>query len=465
MRKVRHEGVLFIFALMSAHALFGEVPGAAHATNGPGIIAIGSPLTFGGDNTPDTFSANTTFSSTPVQVDNGKVTIWQNQVPTGPNSEWDVFYLKTTSGGPIAGDVNAEWKIVMNYTLTAPVFFDQVVSQWQVNGTPVSPLNPNIGGSGGICCAALSNPILPGPAFYNSGFSGPIAAGTQTNWREIFASPYNIVSQGGINPNIANEFVFALHFTLQSALPTVSGAISASQFGAFPTFGPGSWIEIYGSNLGADTEEWTGSDFNGVNAPTKLGQTSVTIAGQSAFVDYISAGQVNVQVPTGVPAGSQPLIVTTEAGASAPFTVTVDAVQPGLLGPPSFNLGGTAYAVALFPDGVTYVLPPGAAFGVPAKRAKPGDVITLYGIGFGSVDKGIQPGQIAQQQSTLSAPFTVTIGGTQATVNYDGLAPNYVGLYQFNVVVPSIPPSDSAPVVFTLSGAAGTQKLALAIGN
>src|SRR5579871_4731725 len=84
---------------------------------GPGIIAIGSPLTFGGTNAPDTYSANTSFSSTPVQVDNGAVTIWQQQVPTGSNGEWDIFYTKTTNGGPLAGDINAYWNILMNYTL------------------------------------------------------------------------------------------------------------------------------------------------------------------------------------------------------------------------------------------------------------------------------------------------------------------------------------------------------------
>ncbi len=96
---------------------------------GPGIIPIGSPLTFGGTNAPDTYSANTTFSSTPVVVDNGAVKIWQSQVPTGSNSEWDIFYMQTTSGGPLAGDINGYWNIVMNYVLSAAVNFDAVVQQ------------------------------------------------------------------------------------------------------------------------------------------------------------------------------------------------------------------------------------------------------------------------------------------------------------------------------------------------
>lgn len=187
-----------------------------------------------------------------------------------------------------------------------------------------------------------------------------------------------------------------MHFTLQGAKPAVTGVISASQFGGFPTFGPGSWIEIYGTNLAESNEEWGTSNFNGLNAPTTLNGTSVTIGGQAAFVDYVSPTQVNVQVPGGVIPGSQPLVVTTEAGASAPFSTTVVRVQPGLLDPSSFDIGGTQYVVGLFSDGITYVLAPGAISGITSKRAVPGDTITLYGVGFGQVNEGIPPGQIAR---------------------------------------------------------------------
>jgi uncharacterized protein (TIGR03437 family) len=223
-------------------------------------------------------------------------------VPTGPNSEWDVFHLQIVNGGPLAGDINANWNIVMNYTLSAPVFFDQVAQ---------------------------------------------------------------------------------------------------------------------------------------------------------------------VQVPSGVATGSQSLILTTAQGASPPFTVNVVAVQPGLLAPPSFNLGGTQYAVALFSDGTTYVLPPGAIAGINSRRARPGETITLYGIGFGSVTPNIPPGQIATQVSTLTMPLSVAFGVTQAAtpLPYDGLAPNYVGLYQINVVVPNIGASDAEPLTFSLGGTGGTQRLSLAVGN
>src|ERR1700685_2395052 len=92
--------------LIAIFALAGSAAISAQTTSGPGIIAVGSPLTFGGTNAPDTYSNSTTFSSAPVLVDNGEITIWQQQVPTGSNGEWDIFYMKTTNGGPLAGNIN-----------------------------------------------------------------------------------------------------------------------------------------------------------------------------------------------------------------------------------------------------------------------------------------------------------------------------------------------------------------------
>lgn len=197
------------------------------------IIPIGSSLTFGGTNLPgactNTACSDTvTFSSTPVLIDGGALSLFETQVATGTSGEWDVWHLSTTRGGPIAGDVNAFWRILMDYTLSKPVFFDQVANQWTIDGTPVSPLS----NFASICCATASNPILPGEAYYNSGFKVPLSAGTQTNWQQIFVSPYSFVSAGGIDPNSANGFNFALHFTLQSPPPSVPEPASLSLLGA-----------------------------------------------------------------------------------------------------------------------------------------------------------------------------------------------------------------------------------------
>ncbi len=250
-------------------------------------------------------------------------------------------------------------------------------------------------------------------------------------------------------------------------LPAISagGVLSAGAFGGFTSVAPGSWIEIYGSNLAPDSRQWGGTDFNGVNAPTSLDGTSVTVGGEAAFVDYISPGQVNAQVPSNAGTGLQQITVTTAGGTSSPFNITVNPVEPGLLAPASFDLNGIQYAVALFSDGVTYVLPSGAISGVSSRPAKPGDTIVLYGVGFGPVTPDIPAGQIVQASNMLPASFQMSIGGMPASLSYAGLAPNYVGLYQFNAVVPNIGASNAVPLTFSLDGTAGTQTLYIAVQN
>ena len=247
--------------------------------------------------------------------------------------------------------------------------------------------------------------------------------------------------------------------------PSVGGVASAGQFGALPAAAPGSWIEIYGANLATNVRSWTGSDFTngGLTAPTALDGNAVTIGGQPAYLDYISGGQINAQVPSGVGTGAQPLVVTNANGGKATFTVTVNAVEPGLYAPSSFVIGGKQYAGAVANDGVTFILPPGAISGITSQRANPGDRITFYGVGFGPVTPAISAGQVVTAQNALPT-FQMQIGGTPATVQYAGLAPGAIGLYQINVFVPtSAAANDLTPVTFTVNGTSGTQTLYIAV--
>jgi uncharacterized protein (TIGR03437 family) len=253
------------------------------------------------------------------------------------------------------------------------------------------------------------------------------------------------------------------------ALPTpaisAGGVVSASSFGEFTSVSPGSWIEIYGSNLAVDTRSWLASDFNGFNAPTSLDGTSVTIGGQAAFIDFISPGQVNALVPSNVATGAQPMTVTVGGATSTAYNINVNPAQPGLDAPASFNIGGTQYVVALFADG-TYVLPTGAIAGLTSRPAQPGDEIVLYGVGFGPVTPNLQAGQLVQEANTLMSSLVMSVGGVPVTdLPYAGLAPGFTGLYQFNVVVPANAGNGAVPLTFTVGGVAGTQTLYLAVGN
>jgi uncharacterized protein (TIGR03437 family) len=314
-----------------------------------------------------------------------------------------------------------------------------------------------------LCTAGVCTATVTPPGSFNTSASYSIAP---SNGGFTFDNTFSVHFGAGSAPGSYMLFNFPA-----LPAPSVNHVINAGAYGGASTISPGSWIEIYGSNLAVGTRVWGSADFNGVDAPTSLGGTSVTIGGQAAFVDYVSSGQVNVQVPSGVGNNTQPVVVTTAAGGSTAFAVNVAATSPGLLAPPApstgsspgFNVAGTQYVVALLPDG-TYVLPPGAISGINSRRANPGDTITLYGIGFGPVTPAIAAGQIEQQTNQVSSPLSIAFGNTPATtIAYSGLAPNYVGLYQFNVVVPNVAASDQVPLTFSLGGASGSQTLYIAV--
>ena len=248
-----------------------------------------------------------------------------------------------------------------------------------------------------------------------------------------------------------------------TAPPTVSSVNSASEFGAAPSVAPGSWIEVHGANLAVTTRFWTHSEFNGNQAPISLDSTSVTIGGQHAFVYAISSGQVNVQVPSNVTAGPQSLTVSTPAGTSAPITVTVKATQPGLYAPAVLQVGGKQYTAQYNDATHTFIMPAGAVSGINSQPAHAGDLIVLYGVGFGPVSPNVDAGQTVQQLNALTVPVQFSVGGAPATLIYAGLAPQAIGLYQFNLVVPNVAPGSVVPITFSQGGVAGTQTLYIAV--
>jgi uncharacterized protein (TIGR03437 family) len=265
-----------------------------------------------------------------------------------------------------------------------------------------------------------------------AGFSGD--GGPALSAQISSAGGLSADTQGNIYfADLANQRVRVLSPPI--AGPRIAAAIVAANFGAGLTIAPASWVEIYGEKLSATTRQWAGSDFIGNQAPTSLDNVRVQVNGKAAFVNVISAGQINVAIPDGIGTGNVTLQVANPVGTSDPILLTAADRSPALLAPPAFGANGRHYVAALFPDG-SFVgragLVPGAAF----QPAKAGDRIVLYGIGFGAVTPPVAAGQI-NTQSTSLANFHVQIGGVEAVVEYAGLAGGFVGLYQINLVVPA----------------------------
>lgn len=343
------------------------------------------------------------------------------------------------------------------------------------------------GSPGGPCAQHSATPACPGAGNYSlqyiehseTGYRTTMGAGSGTykfDWTPPATNAGNITfyiaGNAGVSgpPNQNGDHIYATSYTLTpsftvSGPPAVTNVISASAFGAFTSAAPGTYIEVYGSNLAppSDTRTWLASDFNGNSAPTSLDGTMVTVGGQSAFVSFISPGQVNAQVPSNVATGSQAVTVT-NSGGSASYTINVNPTEPGLLAPASFLLNGKQYVVAQHLNG-TYVLPVGLIAGVTSSPAAAGETVSIYGVGFGpaATSSGTIPaGQIVTASNSLMNPVQMQVGGKSATLGYQGLAPTLVGAYQFNLVVPSGISGDSL-LTFTQNGTPSTQTLYLSV--
>ena len=261
------------------------------------------------------------------------------------------------------------------------------------------------------------------------------------------------------------DYVVLNAITQVQAVPTIAknGIVTASAFGSYVgAAAPGSYVEIYGNYLAGTTRGWASSDFTGNKAPTSLDGVTVTLNGLNAYVNYVSPTQVNIQVPDNIPTGTVSVVVSFEGVTGPAGSLLINSQEPGLLAPASFKVGTRQYVAAVHATTNAFVSS-GNIPGIPAAPAVPGETLIFYGTGFGPISNGSVAGVIASGQSTLANPFTMTIGGAPATVNYDGLAPGLVGVYQFNAIVPSGISSGDVSLSTTLNGFFPLQTLFLSI--
>ena len=232
------------------------------------------------------------------------------------------------------------------------------------------------------------------------------------------------------------------------ALPVVSAVVDGATLEPARAIAGSAWVTIFGSNLAPKTREWTPADFVNDRAPTSLEGVAVRINRKPAFISFLMRGsdfglnydQINVLAPADDTLGSVPVEVVTPAGTSPPLMVAKSALAPAFF---PFAPQGRRYLAAITADGVEY-LGPSALFGSkaldrPIRPARFGEVITLFGSGFGPTSPQIPEGSVARTAAALAKSVTIRFGAEPAQVEYAGTAPNLAGVYQFNVRVPMAP--------------------------
>jgi uncharacterized protein (TIGR03118 family) len=250
--------------------------------------------------------------------------------------------------------------------------------------------------------------------------------------------------------------------SIQGAPSFVAAGIeNAASAGA--TIAPNSFVSIFGGGLAATTHMWGGTDFVNNALPTALQGVSVSINGEAAYIDYISPVQINILVPPDVPAGPVQIQVTNNGLPSATVAATMSAAAPAFFDFGPVNAAGNQYIAATHANG-TPGGPPSYVTGVTSTPFTEGEIIILYGTGFGATNPPVPKGQLITTAAPLATTPTVTIGGIAAQVQFAGVSE--AGLYQFNVVVPTgLTPGTTTnidvPVVIDLGGGVTTQSNAV----
>jgi uncharacterized protein (TIGR03437 family) len=97
----------------------------------------------------------------------------------------------------------------------------------------------------------------------------------------------------------------------------------------------------------------------------------------------------------------------------------------------------------------------GTISGLLTVPAKPGDVIILWGTGFGPTNPSTPVGVNVPSSTTYytANEVMVTLGKTPATVYATALSPGFAGLYQVAIQIPTSLANGDYPVVATVFGA------------
>ena len=231
-----------------------------------------------------------------------------------------------------------------------------------------------------------------------------------------------------------------------------------------------SWGAAPGSLASAFASAGASSNFyaSALPLPTSLGNLSLRIGGSLTLSGatwtysstgaslapllFVGATQINFQVPPGIgPGDSVPAQLTKTDGTTLLTTLRVAATAPGIFSVPQNGQGQGAVLNQDFSQNGS----PQAIVG--AKPAARGSVIQIFATGAGETTPALAAGEAAPASGNplvlTKVQPTVTIGGKNAKVQFSGVAPGFVGLWQINAEVPAdVTPSMAVLLVMTAAG-------------
>ena len=230
-----------------------------------------------------------------------------------------------------------------------------------------------------------------------------------------------------------------------SPAPSISSAQVRNAASFHSGISPGTIVTIFGANLGARPGEVLLAE----NAPwpKQIGDTTVAMDGSDVPIYRVLSlngqEQITVLAPFSLTGKtSVPVSVTTLAGTSAPITVAVKEIQPGVFIIDSAGNGATRHGAD-------------SSVVLPSNPAVRGEDVVTYVTGLGPVDNPPPPGAAASSSTLATTVFPprVLIAGLEADVAFSGLAPGSVGIYQINFKVPITATSGTFDLIIEVRGA------------
>ena len=202
---------------------------------------------------------------------------------------------------------------------------------------------------------------------------------------------------------------------------------------------PGSLASIFGSNLGASEVA------SGTPLPTILGGVCVTLNNRPLPLLMTSPGQINVQIPPDLAPNRYPLVIRSidKKLSTAPQQVALTKYSPAV-----FVDGQSGQAAIFHQDGRPVTK------SSPATRDKR---LTIYAAGLGATKGGRVTAGLPAPDSPLAEtdPVQVFFGDPRyreaaMDVEWSGLVPGLIGVYQINLYVPWYRMRGEQPVTLRL---------------
>jgi uncharacterized protein (TIGR03437 family) len=229
--------------------------------------------------------------------------------------------------------------------------------------------------------------------------------------------------------------VLPWNFDAAIAPPRIERVVNAADL--TQPVAPGGLITVLGNALSPVSQS-----SSQIPLPTALGESCLTVNGLPVPVMFVSPRQVNAQLPFAVE-GNTAVVLRTPGGVSDNYNLTI------LPGAPSVFRSGVAGPQSDVPTVVRSTNNQVVTLSNPIHH---GDTIVIYATGLGrtspSVDAGVPAP--AEPLATAIVPPTVTLGGVPLEVQFAGLTPGEIGIYQINALVRgNVPQGMQVPLTIT----------------